>query len=75
MSAKQITAREAGYGFGMGRREARGFIFVGHAGGFAGINSELNFSQDGQWIFAVMSNTDFGANGVGEYIRDLVTRR
>jgi len=75
MSAKQIAGREAGYGFGMGRREARGTIFVGHAGGFAGINSDLTFSQDGQWIFAVMSNTDFGANDVGQYIRDLVTRR
>jgi CubicO group peptidase (beta-lactamase class C family) len=75
MSAKQIAGRDAGYGFGMGRRDARGTIFVGHAGGFAGVNSELDFTPDGRWIFAVMSNVDFGADMVAHHLRDLATRR
>ncbi len=84
MSGKQIdvpigpmavrSLRNAGYGFGMGRSKVRGTLFIGHSGGAPGINSMLNMSEDGQWILAVMTNGEEGANDLGQYIRDLITR-
>jgi len=74
MSARQIEIGDSGYGFGMGRYEARGTVFVGLSGRSPGFNAALNISQDGQWIFAVMTNTDYGAGAATAYLRDIVTR-
>ncbi len=52
----------AGYGYGFGIRQGGIDKVVGHSGGFAGINSELNIHVRTGYIVAVMSNVDNGAS-------------
>ena len=62
------------YAFGFGDAVLRGHRIVGHSGGFAGINSNLDIFWDDGWIVAVMSNVDMGAMPLQEKARELIAR-
>ncbi len=56
------------YGYGFRNQVENGQRVVGHAGGFAGINSFLDMYPDLGYTVAVMSNRDMGAAAVREHI-------
>jgi CubicO group peptidase (beta-lactamase class C family) len=63
------------YGFGFGIRGAPDNRIVGHAGGFAGISSNLDIFLDSGYTAAVLSNYDGAARPVSEKIRTLIALR
>jgi CubicO group peptidase (beta-lactamase class C family) len=73
-SAKpELGSPEYGFGFGIsGTPDDR---IVGHSGGFAGINSNLDMFLDSGYTAVVMSNTDQGAMPVVQKIQELVAAR
>jgi CubicO group peptidase (beta-lactamase class C family) len=64
----------AGYGYGFGIQEGPNGKVVGHSGGFAGINSNLDIMVDRGYIVAVMSNYGGGASPVASRIAALMLR-
>lgn len=56
------------YGYGFRNQLENDQRVVGHAGGFAGINSFLDMYPDLGYTVAVMSNRDMGAAAVRDYI-------
>ncbi len=61
------------YGYGFADGSVRGHRVVGHSGGFAGINSNLDMFWNDGWVVAVMSNIDAGAKPVQDKARELIT--
>jgi len=73
-SAKpELHSPAYGFGFGVGGEPGHGI--VGHGGGFAGINSNLDIFLDSGYTAVVMSNHDRGAEPVKSKIRELVAGR
>jgi len=78
--SRQTTERmwkdHSGSAYGYGFRVAEGPTgkVVGHGGGFAGINSNLDIYVDTGWIVAVMSNYERGAIPVARRIGTLLAR-
>ena len=64
----------AGYGYGFGIQEGPNGKIVGHSGGFAGINSNLDIMLDRGYIVAVMSNYGGGAGPIASRIAELISR-
>ena len=64
----------SGYGYGFGIQEGPSGKVVGHSGGFAGINSNLDVYVDSGYIVAAMSNYDQGAGAVTNRIGALLAR-
>jgi CubicO group peptidase (beta-lactamase class C family) len=62
------------YGYGFGIDEGVGGIVVGHSGGFAGINGNLDIFVDKGYIVAVLSNVDNGASPLAGRIKELIRR-
>lgn len=62
------------YGFGFGVYGEPGDRIVGHGGGFAGINSNLDMFLDSGYTAVVMSNYDNGAMPVRNKMRELIRR-
>jgi hypothetical protein len=62
------------YGYGFGISEGPGGKVVGHSGGFAGINGNLDIFVDKGYIVAVLSNVDHGASPLAERIKGLIQR-
>jgi len=61
-----------GYGFGFSISGSPDDRVVGHGGGFAGINSNLDMFLDSSWTAAVMSNSDYGAEPVKSKMREMI---
>ncbi len=59
----------ASYGFGFAVVRVPSGKAVGHSGGFAGINSQLEIYLNSGYIMAVMSNVDRGARVIADAIR------
>jgi CubicO group peptidase (beta-lactamase class C family) len=64
----------SGYGYGFGIQEGPNGKVVGHSGGFAGINSNLDIYVDRGYIVTAMSNYDRGAGAVTSRIASLLAR-
>lgn len=64
----------AGYGYGFNVEKSPSGLVVGHGGGFAGINSNLDIFVDKGYIVAVMSNIDLGASPLARKIKQLLHR-
>jgi CubicO group peptidase (beta-lactamase class C family) len=62
----------SGYGYGFQVDNGPSGKVVGHGGGFAGINSNLEIHVDSGWIVAVMSNYNRGATPVARRIATLL---
>jgi CubicO group peptidase (beta-lactamase class C family) len=62
------------YGYGFMLSESPAGKIVGHSGGFAGINSNLDIFLDSGYIVAVMSNFDQGADPIVRKTRQLIAR-
>jgi CubicO group peptidase (beta-lactamase class C family) len=62
------------YGYGFGIDEGSGGKVVGHSGGFAGINGNLDIFVDKGYIVAVLSNIDSGASPLAGRINELLQR-
>jgi hypothetical protein len=62
------------YGFGFGVYGEPGGRIVGHGGGFAGINSNLDMFLDSGYTAVVMSNYDNGATPERNKMRELIRR-
>jgi CubicO group peptidase (beta-lactamase class C family) len=60
------------YGFGFGVGGGEGQRIVGHGGGFAGINSNLDIFLDSGYTAVVMSNYDMGAEPIRQKMRELI---
>ncbi|MEJ7805921.1 MAG: serine hydrolase [Telluria sp.] len=64
---------KAGYGFGFSvQTEGSAGKVVGHSGGFAGVNGNLDIYLDRGYSVIVLSNTDRGASVVAERIKYLI---
>jgi CubicO group peptidase (beta-lactamase class C family) len=63
-----------GYGYGFGIQEGPNGKVVGHSGGFAGINANLDIMLDRGYIVAVMSNYGGAANPIASRIASLIAR-
>ena len=63
-----------GYGYGFTVVQSPGGKVVGHSGGFAGINSQLDIYVDSGYIVAVMSNIDNGASPLANKIGRTLAR-
>lgn len=59
---------EADYGYGMEIRETSSGKWVGHGGGFAGLNGNLAFQTDKGYIIVVLSNYDNGATPMAMHL-------
>ncbi len=64
----------ANYGFGFAVKQGPEGRVVGHSGGFAGINSQLDIYLDSGYIVAVMSNVDMGASPLARAIGKIIGR-
>ena len=64
----------ANYGYGFAVAQGPGGKVVGHAGGFEGINSQLDIYVDSGYIVAVMSNYDNGASPLANRIGLILAR-
>jgi CubicO group peptidase (beta-lactamase class C family) len=62
------------YGFGFAVTTGPEGRVVGHSGGFAGINSQLDIYLDSGYVVAVMSNIDMGASPLARAIGKLIAR-
>jgi CubicO group peptidase (beta-lactamase class C family) len=62
------------YGYGFGIEDGDGGKIVGHDGGFAGINGNLDIFVDKGYIVAVLANVDNGASPLAGRINALVKR-
>jgi CubicO group peptidase (beta-lactamase class C family) len=65
---------DAGYGYGFGTRVGPKGRVVGHGGGFAGINGDLEIFVDAGYVVAVLSNYSNGASPLSGRIQDLIGR-
>jgi CubicO group peptidase (beta-lactamase class C family) len=63
-----------GYGYGFGLFETPNGKVVGHSGGFAGINSNLDIFLDRGYVAVVMSNYSSGASPIARQIALYLTR-
>jgi len=64
----------ASYGFGFGVEQGSAGKVVGHAGGFSGINAQLDVYPDRGYIVVVMSNVDSGASPLARRFGQLLGR-
>jgi CubicO group peptidase (beta-lactamase class C family) len=64
----------ANYGFGFSITKGPAGRVVGHSGGFAGINSQLDIYLDSGFVVAVMSNIDMGASPLARAIGKIIGR-
>jgi hypothetical protein len=62
------------YGYGFGIEKGPAGTVVGHSGGFAGINGNLDIFVDKGYIVAVLSNIDNGASPLAQRIKELLVR-
>jgi CubicO group peptidase (beta-lactamase class C family) len=62
------------YGYGFGIEEGPAGKIVGHSGGFAGINGNLDIFVDRGYIIAVLANSDNGASPLAERLKGMVNR-
>jgi CubicO group peptidase (beta-lactamase class C family) len=62
------------YGYGFRIDEGPGGTVVGHSGGFAGINGNLDIFVDSGYISVVLANVDNGASPLADRIRGLLNR-
>jgi CubicO group peptidase (beta-lactamase class C family) len=62
------------YAYGFRDDREYGHRFVGHGGGFPGINARLDMDLTGGYTAVVLSNYDGGAEPVADKARDLITR-
>jgi CubicO group peptidase (beta-lactamase class C family) len=62
------------YGYGFGITEGPAGKVVGHSGGFAGINGNLDIFVDSGYIVAVLANVDNGASPLANRINELLQR-
>jgi hypothetical protein len=63
------------YGFGFGISGAPDDRIVGHAGGFAGISSNLDMFLDSGYTAVVLSNYDGGTHPVKAKMHELIAAR
>jgi CubicO group peptidase (beta-lactamase class C family) len=69
------TSHSSGnYGYGFGISDGPNGKVVGHSGGFAGINGDLDIYVDRGYIVAALSNYDNGASPVSSKISQLLAR-
>jgi hypothetical protein len=68
------SGKDRGYGYGFGVEEGPLGKIVGHGGGFAGINGNLDILVDKGYIVAVLSNISHGASPLAGKIVQLLTR-
>jgi CubicO group peptidase (beta-lactamase class C family) len=64
----------AGYGYGFGIEQGPNGKVVGHSGGFAGINANLDIMLDHGYIVAVMSNFGQAASPIARHLAGLIAR-
>ena len=65
--------KDTRYAYGFSEEQAKGVRIIGHSGGFAGINSQLDIYPGKGYTVAVMSNYDPpSANRVAQKIRTLL---
>jgi CubicO group peptidase (beta-lactamase class C family) len=65
--------KDTRYAYGFFEEQAEGVRVIGHSGGFAGINSQLDIYPGKGYTVAVMSNYDPpSANRVAQKIRTLL---
>lgn len=62
------------YGYGFGIEDGDWGKIVGHSGGFAGINGNLDIFVDKGYIVTVLANVDDGASPLAGKINELVKR-
>ena len=62
------------YGYGFGIEEGPAGKIVGHSGGFAGINGNLDIFVDSGYIIAVLANADNGARPLASRLKGLANR-
>jgi CubicO group peptidase (beta-lactamase class C family) len=62
------------YGYGFRIDEGPAGKIVGHSGGFAGINGNLDIFVDKGYIIAVLANTDNGASPLANRLKELAGR-
>jgi CubicO group peptidase (beta-lactamase class C family) len=62
------------YGYGFAVSQGPGGKVVGHSGGFAGINSQLDIYVDSGYIVAAMCNYDNGASPLANKIGRILAR-
>jgi CubicO group peptidase (beta-lactamase class C family) len=65
---------DRGYGYGFSIGEGNAGKIVGHGGGFAGINANLDIFVDQGYVAAVMTNIDGAGSPVDTRIRQLIGR-
>jgi CubicO group peptidase (beta-lactamase class C family) len=63
-----------GYGYGFRVEDGPAGKIVGHAGGFTGLNANLDIFVDTGFVVAVMTNYHMAADPVAARIKGLVTR-
>ncbi|HWE64528.1 MAG TPA: serine hydrolase domain-containing protein [Chloroflexota bacterium] len=74
--AGKVTIREGNqYAYGFHDERVNGIRIVGHGGGFAGINGQLDIYLDRGYTVAVLANYDPpAAQSVAEKLRELITQ-
>ena len=72
-SKVQTSSPGRSYGFGFGLKTRHDRTWIGHNGGTLGANTEFEFSSDGEWVLAALSNRDPpSATRIMEYLEDLI---
>ena len=65
---------DSSYGYGFRIDEGPAGKIVGHSGGFAGINGNLDIFVEKGYIIAVLANTDNGASPLANRLKELAIR-
>lgn len=73
---EQLWRRQEQIDYAMGFESSVGKAgrVVGHSGGFAGVNGELNMYVDRGYVVAVLANQEEGATPLAEHIGGLISR-
>ena len=72
-SKVQTSSPGRSYGYGFGIKARNGRTWIGHNGGTLGANVEFEFTSDGEWSLAALSNRDPpSATKLMEYLEDLI---
>lgn len=58
MASKIDMPRDGGYGYGLMVHPLNGSTCVGHAGGYPGINTDVELCLDSKYIYVVLANVD-----------------
>ncbi|GAB2853096.1 hypothetical protein GCM10027277_21870 [Pseudoduganella ginsengisoli] len=75
-SVERLWKRQEQIDYALGFESSVGKVgrVVGHSGGFAGINGELNMYVDRGYVVAVLANQEEGASPLAEHIGGLIAR-